>query len=554
MTAYRWSGPLASYDKATGDRRVIDSGALTSRNTPLPLRYGLLGTHDPAISVGAISTINMATNPVTGTGVFLPMDVEPMVKVAMVKAAMGIAQPSVDLEPGTMEMAIGDHGGKRVLRISKAHVMGATLVSFPAFADQPLDVSMDPDAQLPMPFESLVASAAEAMGWTIEEIPDEEAIALVAACDPYPVNYFSVRSGWGSMPIAKSDPSWDAGAALRALDTWAGDDMGKYATAFLWKDSAGDPKEKGSYKFPIAMPIGGTLTIIPAAVRAAASRVSGANIPTADKKTMQAVIHGLMMKISGGAGSKAETMYDDGLVAGGGPLAPSIHDFADPKLTKPTPVTITPDGRIFGHIAQWNVCHTGVGNSCVLAPHSKTNYQKFHQGTVITSEGEAIRVGKITLGAGHADTKLGLIPASEHYDNTATAVAVVCAGEDQFGAWCAGTLLSGLSNERIAELRRSPLSGDWRLDRSVDNLELIAALAVNSPGFPIFEIVAGAQISLVAAGMVITDVVAETFESANEDASQEERKAKLAALTAADEVRAQAQRAARLAALSGGEK
>src|SRR5882762_520347 len=111
MVAYRWSGPLAPYGKPTGDRRLFQAGAVTSRNTPLPLRYGPLGGHNPAVDVGAIQTLNLATNPIHGTGVFLPVDIEPQVRAAMYKAAMGIAQPSLDLEPGTMKMEIVDHQG-----------------------------------------------------------------------------------------------------------------------------------------------------------------------------------------------------------------------------------------------------------------------------------------------------------------------------------------------------------------------------------------------------------------------------------------------------------
>jgi hypothetical protein len=55
----------------------------------------------------------------------------------------------------------------------------------------------------------------------------------------------------------------------------------------------------------------------------------------------------------------------------------------------------------------------------------------------------------------------------------------------------------------VRELRAAPLSGDWR-DVRGDNLELIAALAVNSPGFPVprVGVAAGIQVSLVAAAVV----------------------------------------------------
>ncbi|MEV0822518.1 phage minor head protein [Nonomuraea rubra] len=178
-------------------------------------------------------------------------------------------------------------------------------------------------------------------------------------------------------------------------------------------------------------------------------------------------------------------------------------DFADPYLTELTPLQVTDDGRVFGHLAGWGTCHTGFPGQCVTAPHSRTDYALFHVGAVQTSDGP-LGVGKITLGTGHADPKYGVRAAAEHYDHTGTAVAVVRAGEDEFGVWVAGRLLDDVTPQQVETLMRSPLSGDWR--RVDGNLELVGALAVNVPGFPVPRTVAasgelGEQVSLVAAGV-----------------------------------------------------
>jgi hypothetical protein len=170
--------------------------------------------------------------------------------------------------------------------------------------------------------------------------------------------------------------------------------------------------------------------------------------------------------------------------------------FADPKLDGPTPLTVTPDGRVFGHLATWGTCHTGMPNVCTTPPKSKRQYAYFHTGAVDTTEGE-IAVGRISIGGGHADTRMGFQAAAEHYDSTSAQAAVVRAGEDKHGIWLAGAAVPGAD---LAELKRSPLSGDWR--RIGGNLELVHALAVNSGGFPVprASMVAGAQLALVAAG------------------------------------------------------
>lgn len=177
-------------------------------------------------------------------------------------------------------------------------------------------------------------------------------------------------------------------------------------------------------------------------------------------------------------------------------------DFADPGLAELTPLQVLDDGRIRGHLAGWKSCHTGYSGTCVQPPSSRTDYALFHVGAVMTGDGP-IGVGKITLGTGHADPKAGVRAAAEHYDHTGTAVAVVRAGEDAYGIWVAGRLLDDVTPQQVETLMRSPLSGDWR--RVDGNLELVAALAVNVPGFPIPRTLAasgelGEQISLVAAG------------------------------------------------------
>lgn len=189
---------------------------------------------------------------------------------------------------------------------------------------------------------------------------------------------------------------------------------------------------------------------------------------------------------------------DDDVVTAAGVLKPERGWFTDPRLPRPTPMQVDENGRVFGHLATWKQCHMGVGNRCVMAPQSRTNYKWFKNGSVVCADGSALRVGKLTLGTGHADKSFGVIPAIEHYDDTGLTVAVVNAGEDAHGIWVAGALVAGVTDERVAELRRSPLSGDWR--RVEGNLELVAALAVNSPGFPVLEEDTHGAYSLVAAG------------------------------------------------------
>lgn len=187
------------------------------------------------------------------------------------------------------------------------------------------------------------------------------------------------------------------------------------------------------------------------------------------------------------------------------PTVPPKAWFANPGLKEPTPFTVTPEGRVYGHLAQWGTCHVSHSHSgCVTAPKSKTNYAYFKMGAVLTAEGAEVAVGHITLDTRHAGGSLGPMQAAAHYDHTGLAAADVAAGEDSHGIWVAGALRPNVTEDQIRALRSAPLSGDWR--RVNGNLELVAALAVNVPGFPIPRpagmVASGAVQSLVASGIL----------------------------------------------------
>lgn len=195
------------------------------------------------------------------------------------------------------------------------------------------------------------------------------------------------------------------------------------------------------------------------------------------------------------------------LIAAAIPVAPPSEWFRTAEADCPTPLTVTEDGRVYGHLATWDVCHIAAPAGegvCIQAPHSARDYAHFHTGSVLTAENETVPTGRITMGTGHAAPSLGSSAALAHYDNTGTAVADVCAVDGHHGIWLSGALRPGTSPERVRALRGSPLSGDWRAIGG--SLELVGALAVNVPGFPIPRpaglIASGELMALVASGLV----------------------------------------------------
>ena len=255
----------------------------------------------------------------------------------------------------------------------------------------------------------------------------------------------------------------------------------------------------------------------------------------------------------------------DSLTAAAIPTAPPEAWFKDPALTGPTALVVEDDGRVYGHIAAWGTCHIGQIGKCVEPPTSPSNYAYFRTGALRTAEGTSVAVGHLTMGTGHAGPRDSANAAAEHYDNTGTVFADVAAGEDAYGIWVAGSLRPGITAEQVRVARSAPISGDWRTIRG--SLELVGALAVNVPGFPVPRpqglLASGEVKSLQASGVVAHDDSAARAAHPSsrmrgdgltlgdisylKRLAESERRRDLQRATAADKMRARVERAGTLA-------
>lgn len=256
----------------------------------------------------------------------------------------------------------------------------------------------------------------------------------------------------------------------------------------------------------------------------------------------------------------------DALIAAAIPTAPPESWFKDPGLTGPTALVIEDDGRVYGHIAAWGTCHIGQIGKCVEPPTSPSNYAYFRTGALQTAEGTSVAVGHLTMDTGHAGPRDSATQAAAHYDNTGYVFADVAAGEDAYGIWVAGSLRPGIPADRVRIARSAPISGDWRTIRG--SLELVGALAVNVPGFPVPRpkglLASGEVKSLQASGVVAHDDSASRASHPSNGAigenglslgdisylkrlAETERRKDLQRATAADKMRARVERAGTLA-------
>lgn len=402
--------------------------------------------------------------------------------------------------------------------------------------------------------------------------PDDEKIdqgnevpgVIAAALIPNVVTAAVNTRGWSKLPIADRDTKFAFRAAVDRLAAHA-NSIEQFSSWFFWRDQAKPANNRNSYRMPFADVFDdGTVKLVPAAVFSAAAQLSGAHgllsIPEADRQQIMRTIDRIYDQfrtmwddprqippwertsdsaadepVKAAIGEEDEMpieLVDDELVAAAAPIKPPAAWYANPMLDAPTKLRITDDGRVYGHLAQWNSCHRGA-SSCVLAPHSITNYAHFKTGTTLTAEGMLLPVGVLTYGGQHADTAAEALAAQLHYADAGKAIANVNVGEDAYGIWVAGAMAPGTGDLEAQQLRQAPLSGDWR--RTGGNLELIAALAVNTPGFPInepqYSVTAGGdQISLTAAGIVFEDVVVAATETETVDTETDAVKQRVASL------------------------
>lgn len=494
MNGTAWEGILAVEGVPTGDGRQFAPNALTWADTPLPLRWNMEDSHGgmpttKAVLVGRIDQIwRNPDNPleIRGTGVFDDQGSNGAEALRLVQGQFlkglsidpdDISEADIEYvypegeDPNAEDDILGLFGAMPELMIFHAgRIRATTLVDTPAFVE----------AQLWLPSAQTTA-------------PEQQPSGYAAAAEHF--SALSDRPWNGPVHERRLNGRLTVASARTAFaHVHAGTDALRAATRFLHHEV----EEDGVVGLA-------NLTACSAGIRT----INAGRAETLSDTEREAAYAHLAehLRAAGLVPPPYEGSQLHSLTASSFPERPPTAWFMDPHFDSITPLTVTDEGRVFGHGAEWNTCHTGFANACVTPPAEPGGaHPYFRTGEVVTAEGDRIPVGSITLGTGHASTRgLTAQQAVEHYDNTGTCVALVASGEDEFGIWVAGALRPGVSQAQVDTLRASgQLSGDWR--RVGGALRLMAFLAVNHPGFPVPRLQTyvsqNRQMSLVAAGMV----------------------------------------------------
>lgn len=443
-----WHGVLAPEGIMSGDRRMFAEGSLSIRPLPMPLTWQKTSSegHMQSVVVATIEETEMVDGLMMASGFFLQTPEGD--EVVGLISAFGRFGVSVDADNITLEM--DDANDMSVF--TEARVSSACIVPIPAFAEAWVALGPRPGVDVsPSTEEALAASAVD----------------------------FGRGPGWLTNPVATK----------RIHDYWTVPGQAGYE-----KIGWGVPGDFNRCRVEVGEEIG----------EGSPDKLRFLNQICAQWHHDAIGIWPGQEKLAAASLENTEAAPALSLVATVGHTAPAAW-FKDPEFESLTPLTVDPEGRVFGHVAGWETCHLsvkGMDGGCTAPPHSATNYSYFAIGQVLTEEGP-VSVGNITIGGGHAGGRLNPREAAAHYDSTSMVGADVAIGEDAFGIWVAGWVRPGVDDNTVTALRASKVSGDWRRMRD-GSFELIAALAVNSPGFPAPRLSAsnGVQISLVAAGYV----------------------------------------------------
>ena len=485
-----WHGVLCVEGVTTGDGREFAPEALTWADQPL-LRWQKEsahgGQHDVTVSVGRIDRVYRDGNQIVGEGVIDLESVDGYEVYRRMKNgfAGGISIDADDIQDADVEFVWGDEpdgaddddpfkilfAAPEKMIFHAGRVRAATLVDIPAFVEARIQLGARSD------------------------VDDDETVTAAVASEKF-------RFVVARHETPTSDAAWDGVATARRLPNIM--PLGVVESAYAWHaEETRGRLGKTDCRF-LHHEVTDDGTVGAANLTACAAAIAELRSVDLDREE-RAVVYAHLAGHLRDAGQEPPPLDERDAVAAAVVLddwRPDPTWFADPQLSVPTGITVTDEGRVYGHAAQWGECHIGFNDQCVTLPREDA-HPYFMTGEVVCADGSRVAVGQITVSTGHAPLSYRASHAAEHYDNTGAAVADVAVGNDRFGIWVAGAVRGNVAASRVHELRASGrVSGDWR--RIGGQLRLVGLLAVNVPGFPIqaprARVASGAPLALVAAG------------------------------------------------------
>lgn len=468
-------------------------------------------------------------------------------RVDIVASADGL----VPAEAFELEAAAGDgdavdgvvvdrqESGQYLMRITKARVRGATLVSIPAYADARIvldDLSLfaaagddlsagytrstayDYDRVVRSVRKSLVpvtaadvarnlnlpvvyvrrylARAAKkgqivriARGTYVKptETADATAAATTVADDTDELT--ASATGAVDLPVAARDADWDGDAAASRVFEWADGDTDKIGRAFAYRDDDADPSTKAAYKLGYADVVDGTLTIIPRGVFAAQAAVEGArggvDIPSDQMGAVRDKLAAVRAHVDEETGGDEREDMEASAWSAMRDLPPMPAAWfaapTDAELPPGGPGVNYRDGRIFGWVAQAGEPHAGFAKKVTIDGLGRIDTSHFLRQRFTLDDGSTVKAGAFTMNVGHHRDGAECETSACQFDDTRTVAGIVTVGMSDRGMWFSGAAAPWMSEwDRSVFMATQP---SYHMKKGPSgNWQLRAVLAVPVPG------------------------------------------------------------------------
>jgi 2'-5' RNA ligase len=417
--------------------------------------------------------------------------------------------------------------GDLLMRITRARIRGASLVTIPAFADARIvldDPGLFADGHtedevsaaiksttdydrvlrhvrrsnapvgaarlaqfLKLPLAAaqrllaLAASRGEVVRLTRGLYTDKTTSARAdhVMMDDMTASLTASASGAVDLPVAPRDANWDGDAAKQRVLEWANGGCDRAGRAFAYRDdSIEDCTQSNAWKLGFADIVDGTLTIIPNGAAAALAAVNGArggvDIPEDETAAVRKRLESVRAHVIEETGGE-----DDGMQASAWaafqklPPVPAEF-FEDPTellLADDAPGVVYDGGRVYGWVARAGEPHAGFAKKITIDGLGKIDTTHFLRQRFQTTAGTTVRAGVLALGNGHHADGAECETAACAFDDSRTVAGIVTVFASEHGmaySGAASPFLSEWDLQLLAALQASyhmkkGPNGQWQL-------------------------------------------------------------------------------------------
>lgn len=260
-------------------------------------------------------------------------------------------------------------------------------------------------------------------------------------------------TGSVDLPVADRGAPWDGQAAMDRVFQWADGDPSKIAQAFAYRNDNADPLTKAAYKLGYADVQGGKLVIIPRGVFAAQAALDGArggvDIPADQVSAVRNKLSAVRAHVDEVTGTQGMDEMQASAWAAMADLPPMpaewFHEPTAEELPPGGPGVNYVGGRIFGWVAQANEPHAGYAKRIVINDLGRIDTTHFLRQRFTLDDGSFVKAGAFTMNAGHHRDGAECETAVCQFDDTRTVAGIVTVGMNERGMWFSGAAAPWMS-------------------------------------------------------------------------------------------------------------